>query len=367
MSSTSISRIPRNVRPRLPLMAAGIMSMAYGTWLGLVRIGWNLPLPAADALIGHGPLMVCGFLGTLISLERAVALGKPWGYVAPAACAAGAVMLLADGPLSVAPALITLGSGILVAIYAVVWIRQRSLFIATMGLGATLWLGGNIRWLAGEAILRVVLWWLAFLVLTIAGERLELNRVLRPTRLVRSAFILSISGIIAGVVVSVRWTEMGLRLVGAGLTALTIWLLLNDVARRTVRQSGLPRFIAVCLLAGYGWMLVGGVIAIASGVSTTGPVYDAVLHSVFLGFVMSMVFGHAPIIVPAIVGTPVPYRPAFFLHVGLLHASVLLRVVGDLVEVLGRWRVWGGLLNAVALSLFVGNTVRAVASGRRRT
>jgi hypothetical protein len=80
---------------------------------------------------------------------------------------------------------------------------------------------------------------------------------------------------------------------------------------------------------------------------------------------MSMVFGHAPIIFPAIVGIAVPYSPAFFLHLGLLHASVLLRVVGDLVEVLGRWRVWGGLLNALALALFVVNTVRAVAAGRR--
>jgi hypothetical protein len=348
------------------MLVVGMVSMAYGTWLGLVRIGWNLPLPSLDGLVGHGPLMVCGFLGTLVSLERAVALGAPWGYAAPAAVAAGVLILMAGGPPSAAPALITLGSGVLVAIYVAVWLRQPSLFIVTMGLGAAMWLGGNIRWLAGEAILRVVLWWLAFLVLTIAGERLELNRVLRPTRLVRSTFILSISGIVAGVAVSVRGPETGLRLVGAGLIALAIWLFLNDVARRTVRQSGLTRFIAVCLLAGYGWMMIGGLIAIASGVSTTGPVYDAVLHSVLLGFVMSMVFGHAPIIFPAIVGIPVPYRPAFFLHVGLLHASVLLRVVGDLVEVLGRWRVWGGLLNAVALSLFLLNTARSILFAYRR-
>jgi hypothetical protein len=78
-----------------------------------------------------------------------------------------------------------------------------------------------------------------------------------------------------------------------------------------------------------------------------------------------MVFGHAPIIFPAVIGIAVPYRPAFFLHLGLLHASVLLRVIGDLVEVLGRWRVWGGLLNAATLLLFVANTARAIVSGRR--
>lgn len=60
-------------------MAIGMVSMALGTWLGLVRLGWNLRLPSPDSLILHGPLMVCGFLGTLIGLERAVALGRFWG------------------------------------------------------------------------------------------------------------------------------------------------------------------------------------------------------------------------------------------------------------------------------------------------
>ena len=61
----------------MSLLVVGMLSMAYGTWLGLVRLGCNLPLTWQDQLIAHGPLMVCGFPGTLISLERAVALGSP--------------------------------------------------------------------------------------------------------------------------------------------------------------------------------------------------------------------------------------------------------------------------------------------------
>ncbi len=68
---------------RQPILAIGLLSMACGLWLGLVRLGWNLPLPWPDRLIAHGPLMVCGFLGTLISLERAVALGARWGTPRP--------------------------------------------------------------------------------------------------------------------------------------------------------------------------------------------------------------------------------------------------------------------------------------------
>jgi hypothetical protein len=364
-SSTRMREIPGVAFRRLPLLAIGMLSMAYGTWLGLVRLGWNLPLPSPDRLIAHGPLMVCAFLGTLISLERAVALGARWAHAAPVAVAAGALTLLLGRAVPAGIALITLGSAVLVAIYVAVWRRQASLFIFTMGAGACLWLGGNIRWLTGAALVRVVFWWLGFLVLTIAGERLELNRVLRPTRLVLTMFVLSAALVVVGVVMTMPWPDAGVRLLGAGLLALAAWLFRHDVARRTVRQRGLTRFIAVSLLSGYVWLSVGGIIAIASGVSTTGLHYDALLHAVFLGFVMSMVFGHAPIIFPAIIGKPLPYHPAFFLHVGVLHLSIALRVTGDLVDVLGRWRVWGGMLNAVALLLFLLNTARSIVFSTR--
>src|SRR5438128_5309095 len=83
------------------------------------------------------------------------------------------------------------------------------------------------------------------------------------------------------------------------------------------------------------------------------PYYDAMLHTVFVGFVFAMIFGHAHIILPAILGrTTSPYQPALYVPLLLLHVSLLLRVVGDL---LGWWpgRQWGGLLNALAVLLFL--------------
>ncbi len=44
----------------------------------------------------------------------------------------------------------------------------------------------------------------------------------------------------------------------------------------------------------------------------------------------------AAIIVPAVLGLPLAYRPSFYLHVGALHLSLILRVVGDLNDELGR-------------------------------
>ena len=329
---------------RAPMLLIGLLSMASGMWLGLVRLGWNLPLPWQDQLIAHGALMVCGFLGTLISLERAVALGSRWGYAAPVMVAAGALMLDFGriGPFG--PLLITAGSLVMVAIFVVVWRRHASLFVATMTIGALTWTSGNVQWLAGAPMFRVVFWWLAFLVLTIAGERLELNRLLRPTRAVRSAFVLAMVIVLVGVAVAMWWPEPGVRALGVGLIALTWWLARHDVARRTVRQRGVTRFMAVCLLGGYVWLGVGGGIAAVTGVAMPGLVYDAMLHAVFLGFVVSMVFAHAPVIFPAVLGVPLAYRPAFYLHVGVMHVSLILRVVGDLVDSLGRWRVVGRLL-----------------------
>src|SRR4029453_1557886 len=124
----------------------------------------------------------------------------------------------------------------------------------------------------------------------------------------------------------------GMRLSGVGMVLLACWLLRYDLARRTVRQTGLTRFIAVCLLSGYVWLGLGGVLNWCFGGVLAGPYYDAMLHTVFVGFVFAMIFGHAPMILPAILRRTPSYHPTFYAPLGLLHASLLLRVVGDLVE-----------------------------------
>jgi len=228
--------------------------------------------------------------------------------------------------------------------------------------GAVAWLIGNARWLAGAAIYRVVFWWMAFVVLTIAGERLELNRLLRPRAVVRWVFVAVAAMLLTGAAVAGSRPVIGVRVVGAGLVALTGWLAVNDIARRTVRQPGVTRFIALCLLSGYGWLAVAGVLAVSTAASEPGANYDAVLHAVFLGFVVAMIFGHAPIVFPAILGRPLPYRRAFYAHLALLHLSVAIRLAGDLVESFGRARAWGGALSAAALAVFVINTVSSLAT-----
>jgi hypothetical protein len=354
------------VRFRLPIMALGGAALVVGMWLGLVRLGWGLYGPGLPPTLPgmHGAFMVGSFFGTLIGLERAVALGRRWAYLAPLLSAMSGVALLAGLPREVGAGLLSLGSLGLVVVYVVVLKMQPTLFIVTMAAGAVAWLGGNLLWRAGWPAYSLVYWWVGFLVLTIAGERLELSRVLRLPARARAMFAGAMGLFGAGLLLSAFAPDAGARVAGLGLLALAGWLGLHDVAWRTVRQKGLTRFMAVSLLVGYVWLGIGGALAAVFGELSAGPRYDAVLHCLFLGFVFSMVFAHAPVILPAVTGAAVPYRPVFYAHLALLHASLVVRVVGDLTG----WtdgRQWGGMANVAAVVLFVASTGWAVASVRR--
>lgn len=354
-------------RARLPFVALGILSLLAALWAGLVRIGWGFP-PLLQTLPGaHGPLMVSGFVGTVISLERAVALGKRWTYTAPLLTGVGALTLLAGLPLPLGPLLITLGSLVLVWIFALIVRQQPALFTLTMWLGAVMWFVGNALWLAGWSIFQVVLWWAGYLVLTVAGERLELGRMRRLARSVQVVFAAPVALYLAGLMVSAFDRGLGVRVSGIAMLALALWLLRYDIARRTVRQPGLTRFIAVSLLVSYLWLAIGGLFAIVFDRPFSSSLqYDALLHSLFLGFIISMIFGHAPIILPAVLARAIPFRSRFYGHLLLLHLSLLLRVGGDLINS-PLARQWGGMLNVIALLLFLANTGSVIRSSARQS
>jgi hypothetical protein len=345
------------------LLVLAFASLFVGMAAGLARLGWIFPAPVAELAVLHGPLMASGFFGTVISLERAVALSRPWGYLGPLLTGLGAAAGMLGVPFAIAPILIVMGSAVLLAASVVFYRRQRELFTLTLALGAACWLLGNLLWLAGRPIYAAVPFWIAFLVLTIAGERLELSRVLPPSVVARRVFIASLLVLLCGVAVStLAWTA-GTLLLGAGLLILSLWLMRQDVARRTVKGRGLPRFIAVCLLTGYFWLALSGLaILVSGGLGYAGAAYDAALHAVLLGFVFSMVFGHAPLILPAVLRVAVPYTPYFYLPLALLHVSLLIRLAGDWT-MSPPGRAWGGALNGIALLAFVLGTIAAVLRG----
>ena len=343
----------------LPLAMIGLLA---GMWAGLLRMGWAWPVLSPTLPMMHGPLMVGGFLGTVIGLERAVGTGKRWAYAAPILTGAGTIALLVAANSVAGPLLITLGSAVLTAALWTIYRLQPALFTVTLVLGGLVWLIGNLLWLYGLLIPQVVLWWAGFLVLTIAGERLELSRLLRLSTFARGSFAALVLLMIAGMAISVFDLAWGTRLAGLAMLGLAIWLLWFDIARRRIKAGGQARFIAVCLLTGYVWLGIGGLLAMRYGGFMAGPQYDATLHSIFLGFTFSMIFGHALIIFPALLKVKMIYHPWLYSHLILLHLTLALRVAGDLIP---YWpaRMWGGLLNVLVLLLFLANTVTSI---RRR-
>jgi hypothetical protein len=357
----AIGRTGPNYR-RLPLLAGSILALLAGLWAGLQRLGWNLPVIQPGLYAAHGPLMVAGFLGTVISLERAVAIEERWSYAAPVLSAVGAVALITGAPDHIGALLITVASLVLVAISATVLRRQTALFTVAIAAGAVAWLVGNFLWLIGTPIIQMFSWWVAFLVLTIAGERLELSRFAAAGTRRELFFAASMGVLVAGLLLDLAAPAAGLRLEGAGILLLVLWLWGYDLARRTVRQRGLTRFMAVNLLGGYFWLGVGALTWLWFGDDLTAFHFDAMLHAIFLGFVFSMIFAHAPVIFPAVLQSPLPYRRAFYFHSALLHLSLVIRIGGDLCGSYASYQ-WGGMLNVAAVVVFVGNTVIAIISG----
>jgi hypothetical protein len=350
---------------RFALLAIALVTLLAALWAGLLRLGWRIPSLTTNLAAIHGPLMVSGFLGTVIGLERAVALGYRWAYLAPLLSAAGSVLLLVGLPPASGGLLFSLSSFVLIVIFGVILKRQSALFTVTSALGAAAWLLGNLLWLSGAALSRVAPWWMGFLVLTIAGERLELSRLLQLTRWSRALFRALVVVMLASLALGLFDPFNGSRLFGVGLFGLALWLINNDLARHTARQRGLARFIGLALLSGYVWLAVSGLLSLGYGVVASGPAYDAVLHTVFLGFAFVLLFAHAPIIIPAVTGRSIPYRPVFYTHLGLLHVSLALRLGGGLAGSAAAWQ-WGGLLNVVAVLLFLVNTARAAWEGLRK-
>ncbi|MCF8199603.1 MAG: hypothetical protein K9J42_12610 [Sulfuritalea sp.] len=110
---------------------------------------------------------------------------------------------------------------------------------------------------------------------------------------------------------------------------------------------------------------MAGLLGIAGGFSPGHPWRDATLHAVALGFVFSMIFGHAAIIFPAVMRVNIPYHPVFYLPLLLLHASLTLRIFGGLDNQFALRRE-GGLINAVALLLFILTLIGSVVRGKRQ-
>lgn len=337
---------------RVPYLVLALAALLAGLDAAALLLGLPAPVSTDRLPDVHGMLMVVGFVGTLVALERAVALRSRAGYLAPAGLGLGSLLLLSPLPLPVGQCLLVAGAAALVAIYLPLWRRRPDDAVLIQALGAVLALGATVLWLDGTDIPYLLPWLVGFVVLTIGGERLDLARIHIGTH--EGARLVLLSALFtAAVIGTVLWTGL-YPVLGLALLALVRWLVVRDIARHTIRSTGLPRFTAANLLAGYAWLALAGAMWLTTGGALAdGPRYDVIVHATFLGFTISMILAHAPVILPAILRRPLPYHPAMLAPAALLQASLVVRLwLGDGLGWDIAWQL-GGLLNIVALLGFV--------------
>ena len=336
-------------RPVLAVLVAA--SLAAAVLGGLLRAGVYLPTsPSAVfglAAVAHAQLMLSGFFGTVIAIERAVAIKLRWAFGAPLASGSTSFLVL-GGHADAAAWLGVAASLAFVAVNLVLVVRQRASHTALLLLGAVAWLVGNLLFAIDRSAASALPWWFTFPVLTIAAERLEMTRLMRRHPWALPSLIAVLVALLSGAALSVAAPAAGGVLFGLSLSALAVWLGRFDIARRTVFAHGLSRYMALCLLAGYMWLGVAGLAW--TGMALGCPGRDMAFHALGLGFIVSMVMGHAPVILPAVARIKLRFGPWFYIPLAWLHGSLLLRLVGGIGDPAVR-RLGAGF-NAAALLAF---------------
>lgn len=348
----------------LGLAFAGI-SLISGLTAGLRRLG-VLGEHGVSAM-AHGPFMVFGFIGGAIVLERAVAMRQWWSMTACLAGAIGVITTLLGLP-SLVPGIAWVAAGIILCvIYAVGYRRQASFAVVTQAAGALAFTIAALLWALTGDFARAVPLAMLFAGATIIGERLELARITIADTIAEPLLCyLTLAAVGAGI--------MSIVLPGPGRIGLGVILMVLactaarvDIARRLIHGNGLPRFSATCMMVAYVWLLFAGLGLILSPVLVQN-LYDAWVHAFFLGFVMSMIVAHAPIILSGVLGhgRRLPYHPIMYVPLGIIGLSLLLRVLSDLLELISLYH-FSGILGVVGIAAFVLLSVfRTVTASRQK-
>ncbi|GAB3558953.1 hypothetical protein GCM10027577_50880 [Spirosoma fluminis] len=329
------------------MLPIAIASLLLGIFSGLGRLGWNVPL--TEALGQHGALMIGSFLATLILLERAVVFKTRWALVGPALNGLSLPAYWLNQP-ALGHALLVAGSLSMALMTYLFLIRHRHSYYYVLFGGSVCLVVGHILLLNTGFYPLAAPWWIAFLLLTIVAERLELSRFLPVT--IWQLTLLWLALALFVVSLFLPFHGFGGSIAGVSLLLIATWLLRYDMAFKSIRKPGQPRYSGIALIVGYGWLLVSGGLFLLP--EQTVFWYDAALHSFFLGFVFSMIFAHAPIILPGILGQhKVLFHPAYYGWIALNSLALFIRLMGDWHQQTA-WRATSGIMQAVALIGFFG-------------
>ena len=381
-ASTRAAYTPAPVRPGSPRPGPGLIVLGLGGACllagldaALLRLGVRVPVGGAALAALYAPVMIVGFLGAVIALERAVAVGEAWALLAPAGGASGCLALVAGVPEPAGQVLAFLGALVLCAIYVRLHRRTASISVDIGAMGAIALTGGDLLWLRGAAVEACVPLWLLFPVLALVGARLEPapdSSGAVPGTLVQEVVrAVSAAALLGACLLGVTG---GARLViGLALLALAAVMICDDAARRAVRATGAARLAAAWALAGHLWLAVAGLVwslgplDAASGAGS--GTYDILVRVIVLGYALSMIMARlvarvearSPTAAPA-AHRGLPHRRTMWPSWALLHAGLALWAVSQARGASALQRA-GGVISVVAVLVLM-LLALAAAAGR---
>lgn len=329
------------------ILPLAFISMVVGIYCGIIRVGQPLPSGAYLPVAHHGVLMAGSFLGTLICLERVVTFPDKRAWAGVILMALSLPLFIFELPRYGVLSLLTGSAGyswISVSNYRKYKLKGDLI----MAVGSVFQVIAYIIFFFTYSYPRAFAAWLLFLILTIMGERLNLTRFLPVSKkaFYEAYFWLGL------LLLSSFLYHFGLKVVvGLSMIGLAQWLLRNDIVRINLQKQGHYHFLGLALLLAYLWLAVTGVLSMRE--MGNPYLYDAVLHSFFVGFVLSMILAHAPIIFPGILGIKTtPFHPVMYVWLMGLHASLIIRIYGDMTENF-ELRKLGGIYNGVFFLIYI--------------
>ncbi len=348
------------ILPKLPFMLLIVASLISGILTGWFRIGFDMPV--SRIYLHHGAIMTGSFLGTVILIERIVALKRKWLFSFPLINASSLIFYWLDWT-QMAFLMLIIGAVGLFYVFFLINRIHTDIPHKVMWAGAAAWFIGNIHLFIFNQYAHSILWWMAFLLLTIVGERLELCRFLPVSSTKKNLLLVLLALFVASCVIPI---QVGSQLIaGIALIFISAWLMMYDMVRKSIKMTGIHRFSAITLMCGYLWLAVSGLLYL---METTGMItYDMLIHSFFLGFIFSMIFAHAPIILPGVLNLGFkPFHPSLYAWVAIFQISLIFRIFGNMLS-FSNWKQFGGLVNGISILLFIVNLMIIVISRKVKT